>query len=241
MIQSTNGIVLSYTAFSETSVIARIYTLQQGMQSYMIQGIRKPRARFSMNLLQPLTLVEFIAHNKESRQVQRITEIKHDIIFRSIPYDIVKTSIVFFLAEVISKCNAEEESNEPLFNFIRSSLIQFDASDKPCVEFHFWFLIQLTKYLGFFPEAQKNKTYEYFDLREGIFRADIPPYIEFVSGSNALFIDQLARCSFEDHLQLNRPAAERQEFIDVILLYFKLHALHGGKINSLSVLQEVLH
>ena len=240
MIETTQGIVLHYTPFSETSVIVRIYTLQHGMQSYMIKGIRKPKARYSMNLLQPLSLIEFISHNKENRNVQHITELKADVIYKSIPYDISKTAIAFFIAELFSKCSRDEEANDELFHFLKDHLVFLDCTDQPVALFHHWFMIHLTKYLGFFPAGKKGNECIYFDLREGIYQKDFPPYIEFVSGRTAELISLLCEATGSTFHLIKTTTDERKDLLDALLLYYKLHALHGGKINSYQVLTEVL-
>ena len=74
MIQKTRGIVLHVLNYSEASVIAHIYTEEFGMQSFLLNGVRKARARFNANLLQPLSCVEVIAYIKHSGSLHRVSE-----------------------------------------------------------------------------------------------------------------------------------------------------------------------
>ena len=74
-----------------------------------------------------------------------------------------------FLAEMLKNCIREEEANEDLFVFLEQSFLWLDKNDE-VANFHIFFLLQLSMYLGFFPDAteiQKN----YFNIVEGNFQA----------------------------------------------------------------------
>ncbi len=54
MLHKTRGIIFKTTDYSESSVIVQIFTEKFGLQSYMINGVKKPRAKIRQNSLQPL-------------------------------------------------------------------------------------------------------------------------------------------------------------------------------------------
>ena len=62
MLVKTRGIVLSYLKYRETSVIVRIYTEQLGLQSYVVNGVRKAKPPGRIALFQPFTLLELVAY-----------------------------------------------------------------------------------------------------------------------------------------------------------------------------------
>ncbi|MDR2283209.1 MAG: recombination protein O N-terminal domain-containing protein, partial [Sphingobacterium sp.] len=45
MLQKTKGIALKTTNYSESSIVAQIFTENLGLQSYLINGARKPKAK----------------------------------------------------------------------------------------------------------------------------------------------------------------------------------------------------
>ena len=57
MLHKTRGIVFSYTEYRETSLIVKIYTELFGIQSYIVNGVRKKNAKLNVGWFQPLTLV----------------------------------------------------------------------------------------------------------------------------------------------------------------------------------------
>ena len=80
-----------------------------------------------------------------------------------------KLSVVLFLSEVLSAALKEEEANPSLFQFLSNSLSWFDVQDN-VANFHIFFLLSLTKHLGFFPDIN-HQNLPYFDLENGCFTA----------------------------------------------------------------------
>ncbi|RZL99900.1 MAG: DNA repair protein RecO, partial [Pedobacter sp.] len=103
MLQKTRGIVLKTTLYSESSVVAQIFTEKFGIQSYLINGVKKPRAKISMNMLQPLHLVDMVVYHKNNQGIQRVSELRPAPVFSTIPYDIIKSTVTIFLNEVLYK------------------------------------------------------------------------------------------------------------------------------------------
>ncbi len=64
MLHKTRGIVFRTTNYSENSVIVQVFTEKFGMQSYLVGGAKKPKARIRMNMLQPLHLLDMIVYHK---------------------------------------------------------------------------------------------------------------------------------------------------------------------------------
>lgn len=60
MLVKTRGIVLNFIKFRETSIIVRMYTEQLGLQSYIINSVRKKAPGSRMALFQPFTLLDLV-------------------------------------------------------------------------------------------------------------------------------------------------------------------------------------
>ena len=118
MLSSTKGIVIHHFKYSEKSVIAKIYTKKYGLQSYILNGVRNKKSKNKAAYLQPLSLVEIDANHKDNKGLQRVKTIEFEIPFNSIPFEIGKSSIAFFIAEILYKSIKEEEANIPLFEFL---------------------------------------------------------------------------------------------------------------------------
>src|ERR1700712_547186 len=103
MLHKTRGIVFKTTNYGESSVIVQVYTEKFGLQSYIINSVKKPRAKISRNMLQPLSLLDMVVYHKANGNINRVTELKNSPLLQYIPYDLIKTSIVLFLNEVLYK------------------------------------------------------------------------------------------------------------------------------------------
>src|ERR1051326_6229774 len=169
MISKTRGIVLRTTDFSDTSIISRIYTEQFGIQSYLIKGAKRKKAGIKANLFQPLSILNLVVYKKEKKQLQTLKEAKPEIHFNSIPHDLVKTSILFFINEILVKCLHEVEKNPALFSFLHETVQTLDSAEKNFSNLHLIFLVRLSRFLGFYPQGKFTETNSLFDLREGRF------------------------------------------------------------------------
>ena len=61
MIASTKAIALHYYKYSETSIIAKIFTKTFGVQSYLIKGVRNKKSKTPLNLFSPLTILNKVS------------------------------------------------------------------------------------------------------------------------------------------------------------------------------------
>ena len=239
MIQKVKGVVLHHIKYKESSAIVYVYTDLYGRQSYLVNNIRGRRSKYSGNLLQSLTFLEIEAYHKERKDLQRVNEISNYIPYRTIPFDMHKNSQTLFLAEVLYKVLREEDPNVELFGFLENSLQLLDVSQDNLANFHLLFLVQLTKYLGFYPENNFGVDRSGFDMRNGEFNNGSSVHPNFFDKKSAVLMNELLKCSFSGLSEMTVLQEDRQKFLEDILDYFRLH-IHGfGKVKSLAVLQEI--
>lgn len=240
MLHKTRGIVLHQINYSETSVIANIYTEKFGLQSYIVRGVRKAKSKIKRNLLQHLSPVDMVVYHKEKSNIQNIKEIKADFQLQSIPFEITKGSIAIFINEILYNSVKEEEANPNLFQFIFDSVKLLDETKDKYVNFHLVFMIHLTKFLGFFPRGNHSVSMKYFDMEEGVFCGNKPMHgnylIEPLSGK---FFD-LLKTELSEHKRLILSQKERQDILQKLIDYYRLHLPVFREIKSHHILREVL-
>ncbi len=240
MLIKTRGIVLKTTPYSESSVIAKVFTESLGMQSFLINGVKKPRAKIPMNFLQALHLIEFVVNFKPGTGLQRMQEAQLLPAYKSIPYNLIKNTIVQFLNEVIFKSVHQDHKDENLFLFIYHALCWFDEVEEPDVNFHLSFLIKLSRYLGFAPNLESGHDAQFYDLQDGVY-VDLPsahPYYLEKAEAQILFL--LYETSFDKLSEIKVSRIERKRILDKILIYYNLHTASFGQIKSHLVLEEIL-
>ncbi|RSK47302.1 DNA repair protein RecO [Hymenobacter rigui] len=237
MLIKTQGIVLSYMRYRETSIIARIYTERLGLQSYVVNGVRKAKPPGRIALFQPFTLLDLVAYTSRSGGLTRLSEFRCSEPFRTLPYDVRKSSVILFLSEIVSRVLLEEEENEPLFAFLHDAVQAFDQQEAGFENFALEFLLQLSHYLGFGPENGEQITSQVAFASEAS---------TTVSGHGPAAMRFQEFEQYFDDL-LTQPAAAaipngrvRRELLDVLIRYYQLHVEHLGDVRSLAVLSEVL-
>ena len=191
---STKGIVLNQIKYLNNSIIANIFTEKFGRQAFIIKGLRSKKSKIKANLFQPLFLLDMEIYYKMNRNLQSVKEIKNISPFSTIPYDYNKNAMAIFLAEVLYKTIKEEEANINLFEFLFNSIKLFDTLDNKFINFHLLFLINLSRYLGFYPNNNFSEYKVFFDLKNG----------EFVENDSSHFhiIDKKLSAEFQKLLDL---------------------------------------
>jgi len=241
MLYNTPGIVLHQVKYSESSVIAKIYTKLFGLQSYIIHGIRNKKSKIKPALLQHLTLVDMVVYHKAKSNIQNIKEIKIAYPFQSIPYNIHKSSIAVFINEILYNVIKEEEANADLFRFLFSSIQILDLKESHYATFHYLFLMQLTKHLGFYPETNFSVVNCNFNLEEGKFTSQKGIAGIYVKPPYSSYISDLTTRSFDDMESLNINSIHKNKLLEVLLNYYRMHLPVTLKIKSHLVLQTVLN
>lgn len=240
MLHKTRGIVLKTTDYGESSVIVQVFTEKLGLQSYIINGVKKPRAKISRNMLQPLHLLDMVVYHKAAGNVQRISELKTSPVLQTIPYDMVKSSMAMFLNEVLYKSIKQQTADEHMFDFVFSAIAWLDHQHEGLPNFHLLFLAKLTRYLGFYPDRYLLNEADYFDLKDGVFKKYKPDSILYLSPPHTQNFVRLLQCSFENLALLKFSNDERRYLIAKLLEYYALHIESFGNIRSHEILEEVL-
>ncbi len=240
MLYKTRGIVFKVTDYSESSVVVQIFTEKFGLQSYLIKGVKKPKSKIRMNSLQPLHLLEMVVYHKTSGNIQRVSELRHLPVFQTIPYDIVKSSITMFLNEVLYKSLRQHEPDEIMFEFLFHAIEILDSLNAGLANFHLYFLLRLTRFLGFYPDRTLASPAAWFDLKNGNYAKAQPPHVLIIEPPlTALWINVL-NSNFDNLQNLYISGADRKILLEKILMYYQLHVEGFGQVRSHEVLEEVL-
>jgi len=240
MLHKTRGIVFKTTDYGESSVIMQVFTEKFGLQSYIVNGAKKPKAKIARNMLQPLHLLDMVVYHKGTGSVQRIKELKNSPVLQTIPYDVIKSSLAIFLNEVLYKAIKAQSEDGRVFDFVFSAIEWLDHQSEGLANFHLVFLIQLTRYLGFYPDRTLAGEADYFDLHNGVFCRYKPGTVLYLSPPHTQNFAKLLHCSFENIAQVKLNNDERRFLLQKLLEYYALHIESFGSVRSHEVLEEVL-
>ncbi|GAA3632441.1 DNA repair protein RecO [Flavivirga jejuensis] len=239
MLITTNAIVLSKLKYRDNDLIVRCYTQQLGVVSFLLRGVLKSKKGNSkVAYFQLLSQLQLVVVYKNNRSLQAIKETKLNTIYTSLHSNILKSSIVMFLSEVLSNTLKEEEKNETLYSYIETTLLWLDTHSEYS-NFHLLFLLNLSRYLGFYPDTE-NIDYPFFNLREGKFEIKSQGRYT-ISRENLTLLKKLLGTTFDELSVVEINATQRQSFLSMILLYFELHLGSFKTPKSLQIFNQVFN
>lgn len=238
MLVSGEGIVLHGLKYSENSLIVTVYTRNWGRQAYILTVSRSRKSASRTGMLQPLFLLNFIAYQKETREVQRLKEIKIQPVYQSIPFDTVKSTQAIFLAEMLYKILREQESSPDIYDFIENTLLYYDLEDAN-PNFHLWFLLRLTSYVGILPDIKREGYENWFDMKKGAVVPFEPSHPLSINKEATEVLIDLSTCKINELKQLKIKSTVRNYLVEKMVEYYQLHFEQIGTVKSLKVLHEV--
>lgn len=239
MLHKTRGLVLHHIRYSESSLIVKIYTEVFGVQSYLVKGARSKRGAMRNSMFQPMTLLELVVYNRAKSDLQHIREAEVSEAFHSISSDLRKSTIAIFLAELLLKTLKDSEAHEELFDFLYSSLHFFDIQSEGIENFHLYFLLQFSRFLGFQPQGEPSGLHAMFDLREGKFTNEQISHSDRIEGALCQTFYMFTRATAADLSKMSVSRMIRMELLDALLMYYQIHLSGLGTVKSVEVLREV--
>ena len=237
MLVTTEAIVLSKINYGETSLIVRCYTLSDGLKSYIIKGSKQGRnGKKNVALFQPLNQLEISYQHKAKSSLSIPKSTKISTPYQTIPYAMNKLSVVLFLSEVLSAALKEEEANPSLFKFLSNSLSWFDVQNY-VANFHIFFLLSLTKHLGFFPDVS-HQNLPYFNLENGCFTAHKGAHLVDDAALVSVLKSYLGT-TFDELSDVLVSKQNRKQLLEVLMKYYQIHLQGFSRPKSLNVLNEI--
>ena len=240
MIIKTKGICLHTTKYGESSVIAQVFTEEKGLQSYIISGVRSRKPKVHASLLQPLSMLDLVAYFRPDKTLFRTKEIKSAYTFRRIPFEIQRSSVCLFAAEVLLKVLRESEAQPDLFPFIHDFALHLDRTDDSVANLPCYFLLWMTDFLGFQPEPPSFGAPYYFDLSQGYFLPEIPEHDEYSGDEVSAFLVALLGASFDTVSEIKVTREIRSAALNTLLAYLRGQMDRFRGIMSHKILSEVL-
>lgn len=239
MLITTNAIVLSKIRYKDNDLIVKCYTQHLGIVSFLLRGVLKSNKSSSkIAYFQLLSQLQLIINHNSNRSLQVIKETKLNHIYSTLHSNIAKSAIVMFLSEVLSSILKEEEANEDLFSYLETTLLWLDTQSESS-NFHLLFLLNLTKYLGFYPDT-KHIDYPFFNLTEGKFETKHLD-IYTITGENLTLLKTLLGTKFDALSEVKINSKQRQSFLNMMLQYFELHLGSFKTPKSLQVFNQVFN
>lgn len=232
----TEGIILRYFRYGDSSMIAHLYTKDYGRVAFLFKGVNSRSAKRKAYFLQPLALIELPIDYRPQKEMYSAGAAQLSEVFQSIPFQQVKSSVAFFLAEFLSNVLQANEADEPLFSFLREAILVLDRDTDKMANFHLTFLVKLTGYLGIQPELTAANPI-YLNVELGSFMES--EVESSLSKEESELWKSFQNNSWGDCDAILLSREQRNVFLEKLLQYYAYHLQDLGQMKSLKVLKEI--
>lgn len=232
MLSKSRAIVLRTYKYSETSIICKVFTEQNGLLSFMVPGVRSAKNRRG-NILQSGQLLEIDYYFRANKNFQRFKEYKTAYIPIKIYADIRKSAVHAFIMELAIQLIDEGEEQEELFESLFDTIVAIDKQEINAF-FPLLKLLEFAQILGFMPARNYSSTNHLFCLEEGQFTKAHATHKLCLSKNESANLFKL----LNNELQI--LPNERKVLLDNLLLYFKMHLPNFKALQSVDIMGEVL-
>lgn len=233
------SIVLQYIKYGEKAYIVQLYSKEYGRIACITYRSKSKKAGNKMGWLQPLSIIQFEQPNSKRKNLQRIQQVDLTLPLYNITSNPIKSSLAFFIAEILSLLLKEQSSDNRLYLFLRQSIEILNLTQKGLANFHIAFLIQLTKHLGYAPSKNEKNFTAYFDLMNGVFTSNRPLHAYFLPSEETNLLQQLLRINYSNMHLYEFSRKERQLIIQRIIEYYRLHVDDFHELKTLPILIEL--
>ena len=145
---STPAIVLKTTLFKESSIIARLFTLEKGKNSYVIKSAMRQKSPLK-SIYQQLNEIQVNYVHSSKRQLQPIYDSKILNNWDSISVDLKKTVLSLAIIEIIDKGFDDGDKDENTYYLLKDVLSYFDSENNNHNDAFYFFVLHLLKNIGY--------------------------------------------------------------------------------------------
>jgi DNA repair protein RecO (recombination protein O) len=234
------AIVIKSINYAESSVVLTCYTDLFGIQTYMVNGVRSKKGSIKPSHVLPLTLLEIEAYHQQNKNMQRMKELRCTPMLQSLHFDMVKSAIGMFMAEIMYKTIREENQPDPaLFTFLFNAIQALDLQQQ-AANFPVFFLLHLSRYLGFLPKQNYSVQHNSFDWAAGEFKTYDPLHPGLIEPQISKLIAELLAADFNNFSEVHITNKQRSDMLNCLILFYQNHTDTLHEVKSHKVLAEVL-
>lgn len=228
MKQVDYGIFLYRTPYSGSSLITTFYTKKFGLKKFIFKGGKKK----AYNLF-PLSISELSFYGRQESSLLNLTQVTPATSL-TIQFDPIKSTIAFFIAEVLQKCTHLDDSDPFLFDFVTKQIVELNETEN-CSLFPLQFLVLFSEILGVQP-LLKNSKATYFNLEDGLIEEHDSKHNRTEKGTHVSLIVAIINNSETQAFS----KTDREKALLIIMDYYKIHVPKIDGFETYQIVKEVL-
>lgn len=239
MIINSSCIILNNISYGESDLIVKILTQKKGLLSFLIKGGQKKKKKY----LQPLMNVNISFNYKNKTDLFFIKSIEFKNIINNILTNYQKRNMALFLCKIISNSISINQEDSKTYDFIDNSISWLNSKQCSGKYFELWFLINLTKFLGFAPDyLNKNLSTNYsFNPQSGEFCLDqVSNRTKLWNTKFSKYLYNFLITNAEDLDKFSLSYKDYTAFIEKVLNYYELHISEFNYKKLIAIYTELL-
>lgn len=222
------GFILSSVKFGDEDAVLHTFTKEEGYQSFFIHKIFAPKNRKRAYLF-PLNELDFAVSKIREGKLSSLSKLE----LKSSVYEennLYRNCILMFAADFLNQVLREENSSEKIYHEIDNFLNHVHSGyAAPHIPLLFTFL----KYQGLVPLVSEEK---FLNPESG--KYEDAPVHQLFSENVSAFWKKFSKN--EDLYAIKLSREKRNDVLESVLMYYRLHFQDFRTPNSLEIIREVL-
>lgn len=239
MNEKLQGIVVNVIKYNDKHNIAHIYTDRRGMLPFLVQQGTTHAARMRNAMFMPLSIIDFEARLEHGRELGTLHDVRRATMLMSIYSNPVKNAIAMFISELLAHAIQEQESNMVLYSYLRNAITRLEQAQGSVANFHICFLYQLGSLIGIQPDVDSYRDGYWFNMADGVFTQSPHAGGKALPPEQARVLERLARMTFDNMHLFKFTREQRNDILEMILDYYRLHHSTLGTLRSPDVLKQL--
>ena len=207
-----------------------------GQLSFFLRGIGNRKAKNQI-LSHVGAILDVEYKEKQGTDLLSVSQLERLVHYQNVPGDVVKSSLMLFLAEVILKSTQQNDGSREMYELAASTFEWIDVSTH-LANIHLYFLAQWIKLLGLQPQAAVDAQ-QVFDLQEGAWlsKQTIPVDGRVLAADDARLFIQAFDLRMANLQDLNLSVFSRRRLLHALVNYLCFQLSIGKGITSLSIIE----
>jgi len=218
-LKKSKAFVLKKFKYGESSIIATLFSYEDGKFSAIIKGVRKLNSKYS-GVFETLNNIAILYNKKENRDLQFISSAECINSYNGIKENLDKLNISYRICETINNAHYYYENNKDTYKLLELALNSLNDFSKNYDNIYIYFLLNLSKCTGHFI-IDKYRFSETFGNEESL------KYNEIIKND----LEMLEKINMKDLENYNIEENFSKKLIDILYNHLSESSVFPNKSN----------
>jgi len=238
-VQQTEAVVLHRIPYRETSLIIHTYSRDVGRIDGIVSGVRKKKSKMPAGMFQPGHFIEMRASALKQGALNRIIDAKPAFIYRNLITDVSKSSISFFVGELLKEVLKTGDGDADLYDWIRTFYKHLDETSTAVSNLPIVFMAELSMFLGIQPSVGFDSYFPFIDLLSGVGCSERPDHLYYVEGDVAHHFADMVNTELIDCHDILMQKSTRHLVLQAWMDYYRIHIDQFRPLKSVDILKTI--